>query len=279
MSELYIEGLRRDTIPAVYAQAHAINNLLRGEALREFGRGATGLDVLGLTLAMAAVTMTVSFAGAGLTLLLGSVVWTGVTIWGFADAQVLPLLRPLASAAVASTVLLGYRFYRRRPGTSAISGRSFRSTCPRRWADRMVAEGRVPSLGGETRELTIWFSDIADFTSLSERMAPGELVRLLNDYFSEMTDVLERHGGFVDKYIGDAILAVFGAPVDDPDHALHAVETALACKHRLAELGARAGPWDGPAAGRAPSASTAVRSWSATSARGGASTTRSWATP
>ncbi len=80
MSELYIEGLRRDTIPAVYVHAHAINNLLRGEALHEFDRIAIGLVVLVLTAAMAAVTMTVSFARAGLTLLLGSMVWTGVAI-------------------------------------------------------------------------------------------------------------------------------------------------------------------------------------------------------
>ena len=240
MSELYIEGLRRDTIPAVYVQAHAINNMLRGDALREFGRGATGLVVLALTFAMAAVTMTLSFAGAGLTLLLGAVAWTGVAIMGFADAQVLPLLRPLASAAVAATILLGYRFTVADRDKRYIR-QVFSLYVPAAVADRMVAEGRVPSLGGETRELTIWFSDIADFTSLSERMAPGALVRLLNDYFSEMTDVLERHGGFVDKYIGDAILAVFGAPADDPDHARHAVEAALACQARLAEMGREPG--------------------------------------
>jgi adenylate cyclase len=100
----------------------------------------------------------------------------------------------------------------------------------------MVAGGKVPTLGGETRELTIWFSDIADFASLSEHMPPAQLVRFLNRYLSEMTDLLDRHGGFVDKYIGDAILAVFGAPVDDPDHALHAVEAALACRNRLEEM-------------------------------------------
>jgi len=100
----------------------------------------------------------------------------------------------------------------------------------------MVAGGKVPALGGETRELTIWFSDIADFTSLSEHMAPDRLVQFLNSYLSEMTDLLDRHGGFVDKYIGDAILAVFGAPIDDPDHALHAVEAALACRNRLDEM-------------------------------------------
>ena len=102
--------MRRDTIPAVYIHAQAINNLLRGEALRELDRGATGLIVLGITAAVAAATMTLSFLSAGMVLLLGFLVWIGVAIMGFADAQVLPLLRPLASAAVAFAALLGYRF-------------------------------------------------------------------------------------------------------------------------------------------------------------------------
>lgn len=236
MPELYIEGLRRDTIPAVYVHAQAINNLLRGEALRELGRGASGLIVLGITAAVAAATMTLSFASAGLVLLLGFLVWTGVAIGGFADAQVLPLLRPLASAAVAFAVLLGYRFTVADKDERYIR-QAFSLYLPAPVVDRMVAEGRAPTLGGETRELTVWFSDIADFTSWSEHMPPAQLVQFLNDYLSEMTDILDRHGGFVDKYIGDAILAVFGAPVDDPDHALHAVEAALACQHRLDEMG------------------------------------------
>jgi adenylate cyclase len=67
-------------------------------------------------------------------------------------------------------------------------------------------------------------------------MAPRELVALMNTYFAAMTEVIEAHGGFVDKYIGDAIVAVFGAPLDDGDHAVHAVQAAIACGKRLQEL-------------------------------------------
>ena len=235
MSDLYVEGLRRDTIPAVYIHANAVNNLLRGDALQEFDRLAMGLIVLAITAAMAAVTMAVPFAVAGLTLVAGAVVWTGIATWLFADAQVVPLLRPLISAAVTSAALLGYRF--------TISDRdkryirqAFSLYLPGSVVDRMMAGGKLPTLGGETREVTIWFSDIADFTSVSEHLAPADLVSLLNNYLSEMTDLLEHHGGFVDKYIGDAIVAVFGAPIDDADHAVHAVEAALACRQRLEEM-------------------------------------------
>jgi adenylate cyclase len=204
--------------------------------LRELDRSATGLIVLGITAAVAVITMTLSFLSAGLVLLLGFLGWTCVATLGFADAQVLPLLRPLASAAVAFAALLGYRFTIADKDKRYIR-QAFSLYLPAPVVDRMVAGGKVPTLGGETRELTIWFSDIADFASLSEHMPPAQLVQFLNSYLSEMTDLLDRHGGFVDKYIGDAILAVFGAPVDDPDHALHAVEAALACRSRLEKMG------------------------------------------
>src|SRR5215831_1518590 len=93
-----------------------------------------------------------------------------------------------------------------------------------------------PALGGEMRDVTIYFSDIADFSSIAEKIPPTELVAAMNEYLSAMTDVIEAHGGFVDKYFGDAIVAVFGAPLDDPDHATNAVRAALRCAASLATL-------------------------------------------
>jgi adenylate cyclase len=83
----------------------------------------------------------------------------------------------------------------------------------------MVADNVRPALGGKTRELTVMFSDIAKFSAFSEGLAPSALVAFMNEYLSAMSDIIEAHGGFVDKYIGDAIVAVFGAPHDGPDHA------------------------------------------------------------
>jgi adenylate cyclase len=102
--------------------------------------------------------------------------------------------------------------------------------------ERMVASSKLPSLGGETRTITIFFSDVASFTSFAESMAPSDLVRVMNSYLSAMTEIIEEHGGFVDKFIGDAIVAAFGAPVADHDHASRAVRAALACCAKLAEL-------------------------------------------
>jgi adenylate cyclase/guanylate cyclase len=94
----------------------------------------------------------------------------------------------------------------------------------------------LPELGGETRHVTVCFSDIEGFSRIAEKMSPDSLMSLMNEYLSEMTDIIEAHNGYVDKYIGDSIVAVFGAPADDPNHAANAARAALDCCAKLAEL-------------------------------------------
>src|SRR3989338_1102724 len=88
-------------------------------------------------------------------------------------------------------------------------------------------------LGGEEREMTVFFSDIRSFSSFSEQLTPQQLVAVLNEYLTPMTDIVLRHKGVVDKYIGDAVMAFWGAPLDDSDHAWHAVQAALDMKQAL----------------------------------------------
>jgi adenylate cyclase len=98
--------------------------------------------------------------------------------------------------------------------------------------------GKVP-LGGEVLTATIVFSDIRSFTSISEKMPAKALVSLLNEYFTEMVDAIAHEHGVVDKYIGDAIMAVFGAPVSKADDALRAVRSAIAMRRALLRLNER----------------------------------------
>jgi adenylate cyclase len=91
-------------------------------------------------------------------------------------------------------------------------------------------------LGGERREVTIFFSDIRGFTSVSEGLAPEALAELLNEYLGAMTDVIFKHEGLLDKYIGDAVMAFWGAPVHAPDHAARCVRAALDMQTALAHL-------------------------------------------
>ncbi len=114
-------------------------------------------------------------------------------------------------------------------------------------ASRILAQSdaSTDTLGApEVREVSILFADVVGFTSMSEKMSPAAVAYVLNDYLSRMTDVIFRHEGTLDKYIGDAIMAVFGAPLDMPDHAARAIKTALEMRDRLEEWNAerREGP-------------------------------------
>lgn len=102
--------------------------------------------------------------------------------------------------------------------------------------DRLIDNPKLLCLGGEEREITSFFSDIAGFTTISEKLDPQELVSLLNTYLSEMTDIILDQGGTLDKYEGDAIVAFWNAPLDDPRHAARACRAALACQKKVAEI-------------------------------------------
>jgi adenylate cyclase len=93
--------------------------------------------------------------------------------------------------------------------------------------DQLVANPDLARLGGQRRQMTVLFSDIRGFTTVSERGQPEEIVHLLNEYFTRMVDIVFTHKGTLDKFVGDMVMALFGAPLDDPQHAEHAVDAAL----------------------------------------------------
>jgi len=102
--------------------------------------------------------------------------------------------------------------------------------------DEMYKSKSMPTLGGEARSITAYFTDIQSFSTFSEKLTAQQLVELINEYLSAMTDILIAEGGTLDKYEGDAIIAFFGAPLTFPDHSLRACRVALAMQDRLLEL-------------------------------------------
>ena len=126
-------------------------------------------------------------------------------------------------------------------GSDALERRRFRDSFARYLSRDVMAKvlADAPSLQGEYREVSILFSDLRGFTTMCERMHPTDIAAHLNEYFDAMTAAIFKHRGMINDFVGDAVMAVFGAPVSDPDHAWHAVQSALDMDKALAELNAR----------------------------------------
>ena len=222
----------RDSVPGVYMHAFAVNNLSRGNLLAPANPwlAVAATFVLGGAIALVTVGFSALWAGAAAVILSG--LWVVAAIMLFQRGILFPLFDPPIAVAIVFALMGAYRFTVADRDKRLLRQMFGLYLAPSVIA-QMVERSEMPALGGETRELTVFFSDLASFTALSEGMSPEELVRVLNEYLSAMTDVIERHGGFVDKYIGDAIVAVFGAPHRDSNHADNAVAAAVECQRRL----------------------------------------------
>ena len=160
--------------------------------------------------------------------------WTFGAVLAFTYSP-LPLIEPLLAGMVSLGATTGFRFLVADKDRRFLR-RSFALYLAPSVIEKMVSANKLPALGGEMRNVTILFSDLAGFSSISEALAPPDLVHFINEYLSAMSDIIQEQGGFVDKYIGDAIVAAFGAPLDDPNHAQSAINAALRCRDRLHKL-------------------------------------------
>ena len=232
--------------PGMYLQATLTDNVLSGEFMR---RTPTSVDV-GLTLAsgllagLAALTLPVWWALAGL----GAVAVAGVTLAARAVGGGVwaPIVAPLGAAVVTLVGGLAWQYFvegREKRHVKRLFGRY---VSPDIFHQLMTNPSAV-RMGGERREMTVLFSDIRGFTAASETSTPEAVVDQLNEYFSGMVDVLFRHQGTLDKFVGDMVMGLFGAPVANPNHADDAVAAAIEMIERLDRLNAG---WT--AAGRAP---------------------------
>jgi class 3 adenylate cyclase len=235
MSELYDKNIVRDSIPGTFIFAYFINSILRNETLKELsaqvsfflvGCGAFLSGLLALMLRLR--------HGAAI-LIAASGVWVLTATFFFSEGLVIPLIDPVASAVLAFLMTVGYRFVVSDSERRRIK-RAFSYYLPPSVIEQMDRDRTLPELGGETRDVTVFFSDLAGFTRVCEGLSPGQVVQIMNSYLDAMTDLIEAGGGYVDKYIGDAILAIFGAPLADPKHATHAVEAALLCQKALVDI-------------------------------------------
>lgn len=151
----------------------------------------------------------------------------GLAAWLFVSFSTwLPMLSSLVALAVAYAATAAGSYLTERRRATEIRGALEKYVSGDVVAE-IVANPERLQLGGQRRDLTVFFCDLAGFTTLSEKLTPEALASVINVYLSEVTHIILDHGGTVDKFIGDAVMAFWGAPLDDPEHALHGVESAI----------------------------------------------------
>lgn len=221
--------------PGVEIQATVMDNILSGDFLHrpDWALGLELILVVGLGLFSTAILSWLG--GLWLVLPLGicaaGVWWGSAHLLGAHGMYISPFM-PLLTLAGNFSVLNVQKFWieeREKRKTR----RTFEHYLSPEVISRVMKNPQLLRLGGEKRDLSILFADIRNFTSISESLEPGELVDFMNDYLSNMTEVILNNGGTLDKYIGDAIMAFFGAPEDMPDHALRVYVTAMEMLERL----------------------------------------------
>jgi adenylate cyclase len=182
---------------------------------------------LGTVLALGATLFFSLSPGRGLAVLVGlGLSLVALAYLLFRHAWIIPVAYPQAGLALCYLGVLGMRLTgeeRERARLRHIFGKYVSDDV----VEKLVASKKPPDLGGEALPVTVLFADIRSFTTLSERLSPHEVVEILNAYFSRACEPILDEGGSVDKFIGDAIMAVFGSPVAHPDHARRAVRAAV----------------------------------------------------
>jgi adenylate cyclase len=160
----------------------------------------------------------------------------GVAFFLFAKHHiVIPLAAPATAGALTFFIGLIVMMVVEQKAKGRLKG-MFGSYVSAELVDQMVDSGEEPHLGGEETAITAFFSDVQAFSSFSELLTPTGLVDLMNEYLTAMTDILQEERGTLDKYIGDAIVAMYGAPIPMEDHAYQSVRTALRMQEKQLDL-------------------------------------------
>jgi adenylate cyclase len=147
----------------------------------------------------------------------------------------LPVVNPILTMLVTFSLIYIYKYNTEEKGKRFIK-KTFSHFVTKSVVDELLANPEKIKLGGERKNCTVMFSDVAGFTTISEQLTPEALVKLLNDYLTEMTNIVFKYDGMLDKYEGDAIMAVFGAPLAHGNHAVQACAAALMMQTQLVKL-------------------------------------------
>jgi len=225
-------------MPGINIHAAVADDVLSGRSIEQ-ARAAvrvTTVVAMAVLIGLVAAILPAWWAAAAAAIAIALFAW--VATRAFAGGYWLNMTQPVLAASFALFGGVAYQYF--------VEGREkrqmkklFGQYVSRDVFAQLVADPSRARLGGHRRQMTVLFSDIRGFTTLTERGEPEAIVAMLNEYFTRMVAIVFRHKGTIDKFVGDMVMALFGAPLDDAGHAGHAVEAALDMVDALHELNAR----------------------------------------
>ncbi len=234
--------LRNTPVGEVYpgVETHAnmlsgfLDNQLKKRPELELAISAVIVLILGIPLAILLVKMnplvsTLTIIGTVAAYMAFNFYW-----WG--QGYVLPLAIPLLMILALFVLNMAYGFFVEARSKRAITG-IFGTYVPKELVAQMAENPEAYTTKGESRDMTVLFSDVRNFTSISEGLSPTELTAMMNDYLTQMTESIQTTRGTIDKYIGDAIMAFWGAPLADPKHPENALTSAMQMQQRVKDMG------------------------------------------
>jgi len=229
-------GYRKAEMPGVELHANAIRTILTGKYYHASKMLVSILVLLLLIVIVMIISLRFSTV-LGISITVGVLVLylLGAFLLFSGQQWVVKMVQPTMGVFLSFVATYVFRYVHTQREKQAVMG-AFQHYVPSKVVDELLQNPEKLKLGGEERFMTVMFTDIASFTTISEKLTPEKLVTLINEYLSEMTNIVLKYEGIIDKYEGDAIMAEFGAPVILEDHALRTCLAGLDMQKRLAQL-------------------------------------------
>jgi adenylate cyclase len=235
LSDVFETPFAGGRMPGIQVHASVADDFLSNRFMRPESRGVRVALIVLMALAFGLIAALLPAWWAAGAFLVVIAAFVAIATREFAGGNWINITQPTLASSLALFGGVGYQYFFEGREKRKMK-RLFGQYVSKDVYDQLVANPELARLGGQRRQMTVLFSDIRGFTTVSESGQPEEIVAILNEYFTRMVEIVFTHKGTLDKFVGDMVMALFGAPLDDSDHAQHAVDAALEMVRELNRL-------------------------------------------